>query len=190
MRLEYLLKDIQEEMYRKIMENHAIDPEEAKAISKLVGLAAVKYGDLSNQASKDYVFDIERFTSFEGNTGPYILYTIVRIKSILNKYKEQGGSVEKAVIGQASGQSEKTLMLTLSRFNAVCENAFEEKAPHKICSYIYELANNFNSFYHGTRILAEENPEQKASWIALFDLTREVLEQSIDLLGFSAPERM
>ena len=190
MRLEYLLKDIQEEMYRKIMENHAIDPDEAKATSKLVGLAAVKYGDLSNQASKDYVFDIERFTSFEGNTGPYILYTIVRIKSILNKYKEQGGSVEKAVIGQASGQSEKTLMLTLSRFNAVCENAFEEKAPHKICSYIYELANNFNSFYHGTRILAEENPEQKASWIALLDLTREVLEQSIDLLGFSAPERM
>ncbi|MDY3919717.1 MAG: arginine--tRNA ligase [Candidatus Limivivens sp.] len=190
MRLEYLLKDIEEEMFRKITENHAIDPAEARETAKLVGLSAIKYGDLSNQASKDYVFDLDRFTSFEGNTGPYILYTIVRIKSILNKYREQGGEPEKAVITQPASPSEKALMLSLARFNAVCENAFEEYAPHKICSYIYELANNFNSFYHETRILAEENPKQKASWIALLALTRDVLEKCIDVLGFSAPERM
>ena len=190
MRLEYLLQDIEEEMYHKIMDNHAIDPEEARKTAKLVGLSAIKYGDLSNQASKDYVFDLDRFTSFEGNTGPYILYTIVRIKSILNKYREMGQNPDEAVIGAPAGESEKTLMLTLSRFNAACENAFEELAPHKICAFVYELANNFNSFYHETRILSEEDEEQRASWIGTLRLTRDVLEKSIDLLGFSAPERM
>ena len=89
MRLEHLIADIGEEMYCKITENHETDPEEAKQTARLVALSALKYGDLSNQASKDYIFDVEKFTSFEGNTGPYILYTIVRIKSILAKYREQ-----------------------------------------------------------------------------------------------------
>ena len=190
MRLENLVKDINEEMYRKIMDNHEIDPEEARATAKIVGLSAIKYGDLSNQASKDYVFDIDRFTSFEGNTGPYILYTIVRIKSILNRYREGGNKVEEKKIGLAANESEKALMLELSKFNAVMKNAFEENAPHKICAYIYDLANAFNRFYHETKILSEENEGQKASWIALLELTRNVLETSIDVLGFSAPERM
>ena len=94
------------------------------------------------------------------------------------------------MIGQASGQSEKTLMLTLSRFNAVCENAFEEKAPHKICQFIYELSENFNHFYHENSILANEDEERKASYIQLLILVKNVLEQCIDLLGFQAPEKM
>ena len=190
MRLENLIRDIDEEMYHKIMDNHEIDPEEARATAKIVGLSAIKYGDLSNQASKDYVFDLDRFTSFEGNTGPYILYTIVRIKSILNKYQQAGNSLEGISIHKAANDSEKALMLEVSRFNSVMENAFEEIAPHKICSYIYDLANAFNRFYHETKILSEENEEQKASWIALLRLTRDVLEKCIDVLGFSAPERM
>ena len=190
MRLENLVKDINEEMFRKIMDNHEIDPEEARTTAKIVGLSAIKYGDLSNQASKDYVFDIDRFTSFEGNTGPYILYTIVRIKSILNRYREGGNKVEEKKIGLAANESEKALMLELSKFNAVMKNAFEENAPHKICAYIYDLANAFNRFYHETKILSEENEGQKGSWIALLELTRNVLETSIDVLGFSAPERM
>ena len=94
------------------------------------------------------MFDIDRFTSFEGNTGPYILYTIVRIKSILNKYQAQGGNLDKGTrFRQAANDSEKALDAgTVSRFNGVLENAFEEIAPHKICSYIYELANAFNKF--------------------------------------------
>ena len=156
----------------------------------MVGLSAIKYGDLSNQASKDYVFDLERFTSFEGNTGPYILYTIVRIKSILAKYAEESQGLEGHSLLPAASESEKTLMLKTARLNSVIENAFEEKAPHKICSYIYELSNDFNRFYHETKILAEENTSQKASWIVLLDLVRQVLEQCIDLLGFAAPERM
>ena len=190
MRLEYLLEDINEEMFRKITENHEVDPDEARETAKLVGLSAVKYGDLSNQASKDYIFDMERFTSFEGNSGPYILYTIVRIKSILNKYRASGKSVEQGHILAPANESEKALMLELVKFNSMMEQAYEEKAPHRICSFIYDLANEFNRFYHETRILGTEDEVQQRSWIELLDLTRRVLETSIDLLGFSAPERM
>ena len=198
MRLEYLLKEIDDEMLAKIKENQKekenldIDPKEAEETAKTVALAAIKYGDLSNQASKDYVFDIERFTSFEGNTGPYILYTIVRIKSILSKYQAKGGTIEglSDAICPARNAGQKNLMLSLAKFNATIENAYEESAPHKICAYIYELANAFNGFYHDTKILAEENDKLQKSYIALLVLTKEVLETCIDMLGFSAPDRM
>ena len=196
MRLEHLISGINEEMLAKIQENQktkenlGISTEEAENTAKMVALAAIKYGDLSNQASKDYIFDIDRFTSFEGNTGPYILYTIVRIKSILNKYHGLGKDESGAVIGAAHSKSEKDLMLELSKFNAVMESAFEETAPHKICSYIYDLANAFNSFYHGTKIMSEENETVQKSYIRLLELTKSVLETCIDVLGFSAPERM
>ena len=190
MRLEHLIADINEEMFKKIVENRSVRDKDAQETAQIVGLAAIKYGDLSNQATKDYVFDIDRFTSFEGNTGPYILYTIVRIKSILNRYIEAGGNLESGEILEASSDSEKALMLALSGFSAMAVNAFEEKAPHKICSYIYELANEFNRFYHETKILSEEDERQKESWIQLLNLAKRVLETSIDLLGFSAPERM
>ncbi|HIR98159.1 MAG TPA: arginine--tRNA ligase [Candidatus Merdisoma faecalis] len=190
MRLEYLIADIDEQMYHKISDNPDISPEEAKETAKIVGLSAIKYGDLSNQASKDYVFDVDRFTSFEGNTGPYILYTIVRIKSILNKYQAQGGVLEKGRIPAAENESQKALELMLARFNGVLENAFEELAPHKVCAYIYELANSFNKFYHETKILGEENEEKRAGLVALLQLTKRVLETCIDVLGFEAPDRM
>lgn len=196
MRLEHLISGINEEMLAKIQENQktkenlGISTEEAENTAKMVALAAIKYGDLSNQASKDYIFDIDRFTSFEGNTGPYILYTIVRIKSILNKYHGLGKDESGAVIEAAHSKSEKDLMLELSKFNAVMESAFEETAPHKICSYIYDLANAFNSFYHGTKIMSEENETVQKSYIRLLELTKSVLETCIEVLGFSAPERM
>ena len=196
MRLEHLISGINEEMLAKIQENQktkenlGISTEEAENTAKMVALAAIKYGDLSNQASKDYIFDIDRFTSFEGNTGPYILYTIVRIKSILNKYHGLGKDESGAVIEAAHSKSEKDLMLELSKFNAVMESTFEETAPHKICSYIYDLANAFNSFYHGTKIMSEENETVQKSYIRLLELTKSVLETCIDVLGFSAPERM
>ena len=190
MRLETLIADITQQMYNKITENHEVDPQEAMETARLVALSAIKYGDLSNQASKDYIFDTDKFTSFEGNTGPYILYTIVRIKSILNKYRANGGSVGEGGILAPSTSSEKGLMMELVKFNSVIAQAFEETAPHKICSFIYDLANAFNHFYHETRILAEEDSVRQRSWIELLDLTRRILETSIDLLGFSAPERM
>ena len=190
MRLESLLNEIDDEMYNKIIENNTVDDKKARETSQLVALSAIKYGDLSNQASKDYVFDVERFTSFEGNTGPYILYTIVRIKSILTKYYENNTPLENARINAPENAIEKALMLELSKFNSVIEYSYEELAPHKICSYIYDLSNEFNRFYHETKIISETDTVKQAGWIKLLELTKSVLETCIDLLGFEAPERM
>lgn len=190
MRLESLISEINDEMLKKITENRQEVTDQARKTAKIVGLAAIKYGDLSNQASKDYVFDIDRFTSFEGDTGPYILYTIVRIKSILNKYEEAGGSLKGLSIPLPQSGSEKELMLKMSQVNGVIEEAFADIAPHKVCAFIYDLANVFNHFYHETKILAEEDEERKQGLLAILMLTRDVLETCIDLLGFSAPERM
>ena len=190
MRLETLIADINEQMYQKIMERGEQSEEEARATAKIVGLSAVKYGDLSNQASKDYIFDIDRFTSSEGDTGPYILYTIARIKSILRKYEELKGGISDLAIGEATNDGEKALMLELTKFNAMMENACAEHAPHKVCAFIYDLANAFNKFYHDTKIMGEEDEKKQASYIALLVLTRKVLEACIDVLGFEAPDRM
>ena len=190
-RLENLIHDIDEEMFRKIVESRQEMPEEeARNIAEIVGLAAIKYGDLSNQAAKDYSFDVDRFTSFEGDTGPYILYTIVRIKSILAKYQDQGGSLENLELAPAISPDEKALMMEIAKFNTMMGTAFAECAPHKICAYIYDLANAFNRFYHETKIISEEDEAKKAGLIALLVLTKEILETCIDLLGFSAPDRM
>lgn len=187
MRLEYLLKEVEDKMLEKIRENGTMNEEDALKTAQIVGLSAIKYGDLSNQASKDYIFDIDRFTSAEGNTGPYILYTIVRCKSILAK---AGVDSFEGKILPAHSDSERGLQLELTKFMAALTAAYEDMAPHKICAYIYDLANAFNRFYHDTKILAEEDEALKASYLKLLWLTRNVLEKSIDLLGFKAPERM
>lgn len=193
MRLEVLIQETKEEMLRKIREGREMSEEEAREVADMVAISALLYGDLSNQASKDYIFDMDRFTSFEGDTGPYILYTIVRIKSILSKYVEQGGSLdreEELELLAAAGEAQKQLMMQLSGFNAMMESASEEAAPHKVCAFIYDLANAFNHFYHETKILAEEDQAQKESLVALLLLTRDVLETCIQVLGFEAPEKM
>ena len=192
MRLEHLIADIDAEMLSKISTNPEIPAEEAEQTSRQVALAALKYGDLSNQASKDYVFDIEKFTSFEGDTGPYILYTIVRMRSIMQRYAEQTGAKDPASLtaGLPAGPVEKKLMMDIAGFNAMMEGAYADCAPHRVCAYIYQLSNDFNSFYHATRILTEQDQAQKESWIALLYLTERVLSRCIDVLGFSAPSRM
>ncbi len=195
MRLEYLIKDIDDRMYARIKENRDIDDDEAKAISKIVSLAAIKYGDLSNQASKDYIFDVDKFTSSEGNTGPYILYTIVRIKSILERFVSEGGKLPD-IEGKAcefavpDSAVMKSLMMELTGFAQTVTGAYTEAAPHRICAYIYGLANAFNSFYHEVRILSEEDEQKKQGYIALLVLTLKELNTCIDMLGFGAPEKM
>ena len=192
MHLEHLISDINEVILNKIKENRSMTDEEADNISKIVGLAALKYGDLSNQASKDsYVFDVDRFASFEGNTGPYILYTIVRIKSILAKYKETG--VEVLIILQYCLQKNsrrRALSLALIKFSDVIDGAYKDNAPHKICQYIYEVSNSFNGFYHNTKILAEDKKQQEKLYCINHTLTKEILETCIDLLGIQCPDRM
>ncbi len=190
MRLEYLVNEINEEMYKKIADNHTVEEQEGRKTARMVALSAIKYGDLSNQAAKDYIFDVDRFTSFEGNTGPYILYTIVRIKSILKKYQAEKDLPQSAQILAAHSESEKALMLEISKFNGMMESAFADTAPHKVCAYIYDLANAFNHFYHETKILAEPDAMVQAGYICLLELTKQALEICIEVLGFEAPEKM
>ena len=198
MRLSALIEEINEKVFERIRQTRTTDEisdEEAESIARTVGLAALKYGDLSNQASKDYIFDIDRFTSFEGNTGPYILYTIVRIGSILEKYESSGREPqtdpkELLVAAMEAADSGKSLALSLSRYQEVIASAWEETAPHKICQYIYEISNEFNSFYHDVKILSEQDERKQESYIALLRLTRRVLKSCIDMLGFEAPDRM
>lgn len=209
MRLEELIKDISDAVYDKIRASRSeteISDQEAREIAGIVGLAALKYGDLSNQASKDYIFDVDRFTSFEGNTGPYILYTIVRINSILRKLfgdadasiddmlKDQSAAqpaekddLEKAIAG--SGEL-KELCLVLSRYNDAARQAWEQLAPHKLCQFIYELSNAFNTFYHDVKIISEEDEDKKRAYTSVLILLKRVLGDSIDMLGFKAPEKM
>ena len=190
MRLETLVGEVEDRMYEKICDSGTLAGEEARQTAQTVALAAIKYGDLSNQPSKDYIFDIDRFISFEGNTGPYILYTIVRMKSILKKYQEGGNDIAAGEIPVPASESVKALMLQIAGWTGTAQEAFAELAPNRICSYVYGLAEAFNHFYHQTPVLSEKDPALRAGYIRLLDLTRGILEICIDLLGFSAPERM
>ena len=186
MRLEQLVKDMTDFVRTKVVENKIVAEDEVEATTKTIAMAALKYGDLSNQPTKDYIFDLDRFAAFEGNTGPYILYTIVRIKSILSKY----GAWENLPIQAPANSFAKDLMLAITKLGPTLEGALKSSAPNLICAYIYELAGAVNKFYHETRILGEENEELKAGYIALIALAKNILETCIDLLGFAAPEKM
>ena len=189
MRLEALIQEINEAVLNKMKERYSEDELDEETV-KMVGLSAIKYGDLSNQATKDYNFDIDRFASFEGNTGPYILYTIVRIKSILRKAEETEVPPEKMKALQDSGESIKALMKALATFPEMITGAAEDLAPHRICGYIYQVCDAFNSFYHETQILKEEDAEKREAYLALLTLTRDILTTCIHILGFEAPEKM
>lgn len=186
MRLERLIAEMTDFVRAKVVENKIVSDDEVEETTAKIALAALKYGDLSNQPTKDYVFDMDRFAAFEGNTGPYILYTIVRVKSILARY----GAWENLRIQAPANVYAKDLMLAITKFGPAMESALKSSAPNLVCAYIYELAGAVNKFYHETRILSEENEELKAGYIALIGLAKNILEQCIDLLGFSAPEKM
>ena len=186
MRLEQLIGDMTEFVRAKVVENKIVEDSAVEETTAKIALAALKYGDLSNQPTKDYVFDMDRFAAFEGNTGPYILYTIVRIKSILSRF----GDWEHLSIQNPANSYAKDLMLAITKFGPALESALHSSAPNLICAYIYELAGCVNKFYHETPILKEEDETVKAGHIALIGLAKNVLETSIGLLGFSAPEKM
>lgn len=189
MRLRDLIDIIKDSVRDKLLESGSIEKDEVEDIARKVGLSALKYGDLSNQVTKDYVFDIERFSSFEGNTGPYILYTVVRIKSILRKAGVSPDELSGGMLAPCS-DTERDLMLKLSKFNEAIEASLADMAPNKVCEYIYDLSNLFNKFYHENRIISEENLDRKKSWLNLITLTKNVLETALDLLGIEAPEKM
>ncbi len=190
LRLEALLSDVVKEVSNKMADREMAEEDKKDAAEK-VALAAIKYGDLSNQVAKDYIFDMERFTSFEGNTGPYILYTIVRIKSLMNKLAEQDIVVdEDAVILPPENKSQTDVMLSIAKWSETVEAAYAEQAPHKICQFVYELSDAFNKFYHDNKIITNEDEKVRASYILLSQLVGRALETGIDLLGLEAPEKM
>ncbi len=186
MRLETLVKDMTDFVRTKVVENQIVAEDAVEETTRKIAMAALKYGDLSNQPTKDYIFDLDRFAAFEGNTGPYILYTIVRIKSILAKY----GQWENLPIQVPANAYAKDLMLSITKLAPTLESALRTSSPNLICAYIYELAGAVNKFYHETRILGEEDKEKQAGYISLIALAKGILETCIDLLGFSAPDKM
>lgn len=189
MRLSDMIDMVEEAV--NIKDAEQMDAKEVQKLKEIIGLAAIKYGDLMNPPESSYIFDLEKFASFEGNTGPYILYTMVRIKSILAKLEEKNAHIkDKAAFAAFTCDSERDLALSITRFSHIINEAVTKDTPSIIASYIYEISNKFNVFYHEKKILAEENETALASLVALITLTLKVLEICIDLLGFKAPEKM
>lgn len=164
------------------------DEDEKETISRMVGVAALKYADLMNHRTKDYVFDLERFSSFEGRTGPYILYAAVRIKSVLRRAGDRG--LQPGGIMAPYSEPERDLDLKLSELPAVIVLAFETRAPNHLCEYAFQLATAYNRFYHTHHILSEEDGDRRASWLAVSGVTLRALERVLDLLGIEVPRRM
>ena len=187
MKLSELLDTVESKV--SIKDSDKMDENEVKELSKMIALAAIKYGDLQNPCENNYNFDIDKFASFEGNTGPYILYTMVRIKSILNKLN-RSFDFKTNPMGGFLLESERDLALSLVRFSHVIKETVKKDAPSMLCQYIYEISNKFNAFYHDKKILAETDEKILKANVWLITLTLGILDKSINLLGFSAPEKM
>lgn len=157
-------------------------------IAHKVGIAALKFGDLQSNRSSDYTFDLDRFSSFEGKTGPYLQYAAVRIRSILRNASE-AGLTEGEIVDPAVPQ-EQALMLDLLRLPEVIERAADLRAPNHLAEYAYELSGSFNRFYDACHVLSESDPDRQSSWLRLCRLTLETLIRVLDLLGIEVPERM
>lgn len=194
LRLESLIKETTEKAKEKLIENGYEDKVSLDDTAKKIAISSLKYGDLSNQVQKDYIFDIDRFISFEGNTGPYILYTIVRINSIFNKIKEKNISYDdyniKDVVDIAEDKIIHNIQLCLAKYDSVIKFAYENLAPDTLCKYIFELSNAYNSFYHYYNILNEKNDIKRNYLLSISFMTRKVLLEVIDILGFECPNKM
>ena len=191
LRLGDLIALVTDAARKRLDEAHIAEdyPEvEREAIARQVGLAALKFGDLSNHRTSNYVFDLDRFSAFEGKTGPYLQYSAVRIKSILRKAADRGltaGSIIAPSVAQERG-----LMLRLVRMPEVVQRAMDLRAPNVLAEYTYDVATDFSRFYEHCHILSEEDAERQASWLGLVSLTLAVLTRLLDLLGIEIPERM
>lgn len=163
-------------------------PEEQDDIARKVGLAALKFGDLSNHRTSNYVFDLDRFTSFDGKTGPYLQYSAVRMKSILRKAAEL--DLAPGPVTAPTLDAERSLMLQLTLLPEAVARAVEFRAPNHLAEFCYDLAATFTRFYDACHILSEEDPRRQASWLRLVETTLDESEMALGLLGIEVPERM
>ncbi len=162
-------------------------PDEQQAVAEKVAVAALKFADLANYRMSNYIFDLDKFTRFEGRTGPYLLYAAVRIKSLLRKAAAQGYSVGPFV---APTGADRDLILELAKFPSAVQAAYADCAPNYLCGFAFDLAQVFSRFYQNCPILAEPDTARRESWLALAQLCLRELEVTLGLLGIDVPERM
>lgn len=168
---------------------HGLPPDELEAIGRAVGIGAVKYADLSNDLVRDYVFNFDRMIAFEGNTGPYLQYAHARICSIFSKAGVDQSEAARGTF-QISEPAEKDLALALLRYAGVVADAGAALEPHRLCTYLYDLANTYSAFYQSCPVIKANDPQTRQSRLRLSDLVRRVLADGLELLGIEAPRRM
>jgi len=188
MKLEDMIATVTAGAQEKLEASSFVDEADYQDIALKVGVAAIKFGDLINQRAKDYVFDLSKFFSFEGKTGPYLLYTITRINSILKKAGVPAD--QPLLLTGVYTDSERELLLKILMGGDVFQRTLAEKAPNYLCEDAYQLANSFSKFYHDNRIIDEPDEAKKQSWLALISLVRQVLCNHLDLLGIETVEHM
>ena len=169
--------------------NPELPTDERDEIGRVLGIGALKYAELSSDRIKDYVFDWDRMLSFEGNTAPYLQYAHARICSIFRRGGVERASVRDVVPALLEPQ-ERALALQLLQFDTAVHDTLEKFSPHKLCTYLFELAQTFTSFYEACPVLKDGHEATRESRLALCDLTARVLQQGLALLGIDAPERM
>lgn len=185
MQLSALLKTVTDGAEEKLLASEFVTDENRAETARRVGMAAVKFGDLINHRAKDYIFDLDKFLSFEGKTGTYLLYTVTRINSILKKADDTSDAF-KGIYNDAQRELIMSLLLASEAF---CY-AFNEKAPNYICDSAYRIATAFSRFYHDTHILTEQDEDKRRTWIALIKLTKAVLTNHLDVLGIETVDAM
>ena len=191
MRLSDLIDTVVSGALEKMKESKTgsdLSKDEQDEIAKMIGIAALKFGDLINHRAKDYIFDLDKFLSFEGKTGPYILYTMVRLKAILRKAKENGYVSGK--INKIYSDVEKDIMLKILNTSDVFWQSFNDRAPSIVAENAYSIASLSNKFYYEKKILAEENEEKINSLLHFCELMLKVLQIHMDILSIKVPEVM
>jgi len=166
-----------------------LEVDEKRELARMLGIGALKYGDLSNNRAKNYVFDWDRMIAMEGNTAPYLQYAIARINSLIRKSEIENGAIETTEFVIES-QFEKDLILEISKFGETLEEVEATLEPHRLCTYLFELAQKFTSFYENCSVLKEENLKLRKSRLGISLLCAKTLKQGLDLLGIESPDRM
>ncbi len=184
MSLKNLIELVNNETYKRIV-NESITEEEKQEISKIVGMAALKYADLLPFRGTDYIFEVEKFADLEGKTGPYLLYSTIRMKSLLNKANYTDGTITKL-----NSETEKDIALTLLELPNVLDRSLNTKTLNEIAEYLYKLTSVYNKFYAENHIITEENAELKVSRLTLTSIVYKVNMLLLDILGIEVPEKM
>ncbi len=187
MSLEELIDLITEECYKRINDN-IVEEENKKETAEIIALAALKYADLLPYRETDYIFDQTKFSDLEGKTGPYLLYSTIRIKSLLNKAKEKNINFNKFNI--INSKTEKELLITLLNMPTVIDRAYDTKSLNEIAEYIYKLTSIYNKFYSENKILTEENNDLRESWLTLSKVVYNTNMILLNTMGINCPEKM